>query len=196
MLWLGPRLNTVNIFKIQSFLLSDVSVHILCWVSFREYFGGFGVERGGESLNSNSVTYQLCGLDKLLNIPGLSFFASVKQIHLQCRRCGFSSWVRKISWRRPPTLVFLPGIYHGQRSLVVYSSWGLKRVKHGLETKQQQRGRNNVSLTELLEDEPQVLRTPNNIIPCVFSYMIWLVGWFLSQLELPMASYCSQDKPA
>ena len=78
MLWLGLRLNTVNIFKIQSFLLSDVSVHILCWVSFREYFGGFGVERGGESLNSNSVTYQLCGLDKLLNIPGLSFFASVK----------------------------------------------------------------------------------------------------------------------
>ena len=32
-------------------------------------------------------------------------------------------WVRKISWRRewPPTPVFLPGEFHGERSLVGYS---------------------------------------------------------------------------
>jgi len=37
-------------------------------------------------------------------------------------------WVRKIPWRREwlPTLVFLPGKPHGQRSLVGYSSWGCK----------------------------------------------------------------------
>ena len=37
--------------------------------------------------------------------------------------CGFSLWVRKISWRRAwqPTPVFLPGESHGQRSLVGYS---------------------------------------------------------------------------
>ena len=35
------------------------------------------------------------------------------------KRCGFSPWVRKIPWRRSwqPTLVFLPGKSHGQRSL-------------------------------------------------------------------------------
>ena len=36
--------------------------------------------------------------------------------------------VRKIPWRREwlSTLVFLPGEFHGQRSLVGDSSWGLK----------------------------------------------------------------------
>ena len=33
---------------------------------------------------------------------------------------------------------FLPGKSHGQRNLVGYSPWGLKRVKHDLATKQQQ----------------------------------------------------------
>ena len=35
-------------------------------------------------------------------------------------------WVRKIPWRRAwqPTPVFWPGEFHGQRSLVRYSSWG------------------------------------------------------------------------
>ena len=40
----------------------------------------------------------------------------------------FDLWVRKILWRREwqSTPVFLPGESHGQRSLVVYSSWGRK----------------------------------------------------------------------
>ena len=39
-------------------------------------------------------------------------------------------WVRKITWRReqPPTPVFLPGEFHGQRGLVGYSPWGRKEV--------------------------------------------------------------------
>ena len=41
---------------------------------------------------------------------------------LQCRRPGFEPWVRKISWRRSWQLipVFLPGEFHGQRSLAGY----------------------------------------------------------------------------
>ena len=37
-------------------------------------------------------------------------------------------WVRKIPWRRTwqSTPVFLPGEFHGQRSLVGYSPWGPK----------------------------------------------------------------------
>ena len=40
----------------------------------------------------------------------------------------FDPWVGKIPWRRKwqPTLVFLPGESHGQRSLVGYSPYGHK----------------------------------------------------------------------
>ena len=37
------------------------------------------------------------------------------------KRCGLGPWVRKISWRRGPTPVFLPGESHGQRSLPGYN---------------------------------------------------------------------------
>ena len=44
------------------------------------------------------------------------------------RRFGFHPWVWKIPWRRiwQPTPVFLPGKFHGQRSLEGYSPWGCK----------------------------------------------------------------------
>ena len=49
-------------------------------------------------------------------------------------RPGFDPWVGKIPWRSKwqPTLVFLPGKSHGQRSLVGCTPWGCKRVKHDL----------------------------------------------------------------
>ena len=48
-----------------------------------------------------------------------------------CRKCGkpgFDPWVGKIPWRRKrqPIPVFLPGKYHGRRSLAGYSPWGHK----------------------------------------------------------------------
>ena len=44
------------------------------------------------------------------------------------RETRFDPWVGKMPWRRKwqTTLVFLPGELYGQRSLVGYSSWGLK----------------------------------------------------------------------
>ena len=44
------------------------------------------------------------------------------------KRFRFNPWVGKIPWRRAwqPTLVFLPGESHGQRSLAGYSPKGLK----------------------------------------------------------------------
>ena len=52
----------------------------------------------------------------------------------QCRRresCGFDPWVGKIPRRRQwqPTLVFLPGKFHGQTSLAGCNPWG-HRVGH------------------------------------------------------------------
>ena len=44
----------------------------------------------------------------------------------------FHPWVGKIPWRRAwqPTPAFLPGEFHGQRSLVGYSPWGSQRAEH------------------------------------------------------------------
>ena len=49
---------------------------------------------------------------------------------------GFNPWVGKMSWRRKwqPIPVFLSGESHGQRSLVDYSPWDLKRVRQDLGT--------------------------------------------------------------
>ena len=42
----------------------------------------------------------------------------------------FYPWVGKIPWRMEglPTLVFLPGEFHGQRSLAGYNPWDHKEV--------------------------------------------------------------------
>ena len=55
-------------------------------------------------------------LEMLINESGKEFACQSRQ-H---RRCGFDPWVRKIPWRREwqPTSVLLPGVVHGQRSLV------------------------------------------------------------------------------
>ena len=45
------------------------------------------------------------------------------------KRCRFNPWVGKFLWRRAwqPTLVFLPGESHGQRSLAGYTVHRLTR---------------------------------------------------------------------
>ena len=51
-------------------------------------------------------------------------------ICLQCRRPGFDPWVGKILWRRKWQAIprFLPGEFHGQRSLVGYNPWSHKEL--------------------------------------------------------------------
>ena len=84
---------------------------------------------------------------------------------MQYRRCGFDPWVRKIPWRRKwqPTLKFLPGNSHGQRSLVGYSPLALKRAKH------------NLALTKLVK--------PNFVV-----VVLWFYCPMISHL-----SPCNQD---
>ena len=59
---------------------------------------------------------------------GAPWWLSCKEPACQCRRLWFSSWDRKIPWRRKwqPTSVSLPWECHGQRSLAGYNSWGLR----------------------------------------------------------------------
>ena len=49
-------------------------------------------------------------------------------LYLGFREAQFNPWVGKIFWRRKwqPTLLLLPGKFHGWRSMVGYSPWGLK----------------------------------------------------------------------
>ena len=59
---------------------------------------------------------------------GAFLVAQQWRICLQCGRPSFSPWVGKIPWRREwlPVPVFLPGGFHGQRSLAGYRPWGHK----------------------------------------------------------------------
>ena len=70
----------------------------------------------------------------------LPWWLSSKESACLCRRRGLHPWVGKSPWRRKwqPTPVFLPAKSHGWRSLVVYSPWGGKRVRHDFGTKQEQ----------------------------------------------------------
>ena len=69
----------------------------------------------------------LCGLHQVTYLfvcfQWLPRWLSGKESACQCRRCGFNPWVRKIPWRRKwqPTLIFLPGKFHGQRSLAGFN---------------------------------------------------------------------------
>ena len=48
----------------------------------------------------------------------------------RCKRCRFDPWVGKIpwSWKWQPIPVFLPGKFHGQRTLRGYSPWSHKEL--------------------------------------------------------------------
>ena len=80
-----------------------------------------------------------CFLIHMYWMPRLPWWLSGKESTCQCRSLGFNLWIQKIPWRRKwqPTPVFLPGKFHGQRSLAGYNPWGCQRVRHDLATKQQ-----------------------------------------------------------
>ena len=89
----------------------------------------------------------------------ISLVAQRQRIYLQCRRHRFNPWVGQIPWRRKwqPIPMFLPGKSHGQRSLVGYSPWDLKRVGHELATKQQQSVCMSVLLSQFIPPSPSPL---------------------------------------
>ena len=70
----------------------------------------------------------------------LPLWLSGKESTCQCERWRFTPEVGKIPRRRKwqPTPVFLSEKSQEQRSLVSYSPWGPKRIRHDLTTKQQQ----------------------------------------------------------
>ena len=69
------------------------------------------------------------------SFPGGSAAKNPPAMHEMHRRCGFDPSCRR-KWQ--PMSVFLPGEPHGQRSLVGFSPWIPKRVRHNQATQQQQ----------------------------------------------------------
>ena len=71
------------------------------------------------------VADMLLGCRAILGFPGGSV---VKNPPIMCSSCEFNPWVGKILWRRKwqPAPVFLPGEFHGLKSLAGYSPWGCK----------------------------------------------------------------------
>ena len=62
-----------------------------------------------------------------------AYICRMQESACQCgrrKRLGFDPWVGKFPWSRKsqPAPVFLPGKFHGQRSLAGYSPWGLKEL--------------------------------------------------------------------
>ena len=100
--------------------------------------------------NRDAIYLNMHYYSSFLKRDGFIFYGSIIASHLlprwrsgkestcQCRRhkrCGFYPWVRKNPWRRKwqPTPIFLPGKFHGQRSMAAYSLWGCKesdRTEH------------------------------------------------------------------
>ena len=84
----------------------------------------------------NQLYFNLRNVFNTPNLPNILGFpgsASDKEPAYQCRRhkrCRFNPWVRKKPWRREwqPAPVFLPGEFHGQRSLAGYSPQGHKEL--------------------------------------------------------------------
>ena len=86
----------------------------------------------GESHDRGAWQATVLGLQRVGHGWATKHFLSLperyrwQRICLQCRRPGFDLWVGKIPWRRKwqPTPVFLPGKFHGHRSLVCSRPWG------------------------------------------------------------------------
>ena len=69
-------------------------------------------------------------LEEIEVFCGLPRRLSGNESTCQFRRPRFDPWVKKLPWGRKwqPTPVFLPGEFHGQRSLEDYSPWGHKEL--------------------------------------------------------------------
>ena len=76
-------------------------------------------------------SFYLTSYDSDVVCKGFPGGSAGKEPACQCRRCKrgrFDPWVGKIPWSRKwqHTPVFLPEVFHGQRSLAGYSLWGHK----------------------------------------------------------------------
>ena len=116
----------------------------------------------------------------------------------ETQRWEFDSWVGTIPWsgRWQPTPVFLPGQFHGQRTLKGYSSWGCKEsdMTEQAHTKFNQKPGSASEMSVLLYSSVSLQYHAGLIIidleyvlltvDSVFSYYTFLKCLFLSNLRI------------
>ena len=107
-----------------SFLFGKVAV--ITWLQQMEADRG----RGKPNMRGNNMERQASQVVQMLKYPPVRAGDTSR----------FSLWVEKIPWRRKwqLTSIFLPGKFHGQRSLAGYSPWSRKSQtwlsKHPVDT--------------------------------------------------------------
>ena len=96
-------------------------------------------------LSANALSFERRFQHSSMNVQSHRFFncnmisarenCQVARVCFTCKcrrwkRCGFDPWVGKIRCSRKwqPAPLFLPGKFHGQRSLAGYSPWGYKEL--------------------------------------------------------------------
>ena len=86
----------------------------------------------GQMRSTCTLQSRMSGIETQFALAYLPRWLSGQESICQCRRHGFNPWVGKVPWRRKwqPTAVFLPGKFHGQRSLVGSSLWVSQWVEH------------------------------------------------------------------
>ena len=107
--------------------------HILEVISFYTIILVFQIKKSLYWFSDNPPSRALGWVSFLSRFPvsPLPIWLTRWRSHLLCRRprrCRFDPWVGENPWRRKwqSTPVFLPGKFHGQRSLVGYTPWGHK----------------------------------------------------------------------
>ena len=101
------------------------------------YFNSWWLQIKLHLHRGSSILYRLWleSKRKTYDIHRASLVAQQLRICLQYRKPGFNPQVGKMPWRRDwqPIPVFLPGDFHGQRSLAGSGPWG-RRVRHNWRT--------------------------------------------------------------
>ena len=92
-----------------------------------------------------SVRHYFISTRMTMGFPGASVDKEFTHQGRKHKRCGFDLWFGTIPWNRKwqPIPIFLPGNFHGQRSLAGYSPWGCKELdttEHTHTATQQQDG--------------------------------------------------------
>ena len=136
-----------HFFSATSYLMRS---HLACWVTSDENSAAIPLTHCSALLNvavaTRGLHYRICVcrgkklywhiISPTTPLRELPQWLSGKESICQCRRPKFDPWAGKIPWRRKwqPTPVFLPGKFHGQRSLAGYSPWNCKGAEHYLVT--------------------------------------------------------------
>ena len=111
--------------QVKNPVIQKTWVQSLGWEDGKGYPLQSGLENRG---HKESDTTEPLSLSLSVSLQGLPRWRCGKESACQCRRYGLDPWVGKIPWgkKQQPTPVVLPGISHGQGSLVDCGPWGHK----------------------------------------------------------------------